>query len=74
MHNALVSWAKCLGEKYLEIAQHKVPCDFLEGVAHCTFLISEHQASSGVWLKSALSLLILIKQICMQYPTYDGMI
>ena len=29
----------------------KVPCDFLVGVAHCTLLISEHQASSGVWLK-----------------------
>ena len=29
----------------------KVPCDFLVGVAHCTLLISEHQASSGAWLK-----------------------
>ena len=29
----------------------KVPCDFLVGVAHCTLLISEHQASSRVWLK-----------------------
>jgi len=53
---------KSLGGKvgfymYLEIAQHEVPCDFLEGVAHCTLLISEHQASSGVWLKLALSLL-----------------
>ena len=43
---------KSLGGKvgfymYLEIAQHEVPCDFLEGVAHCTLLISEHQASSG---------------------------
>ena len=35
----------------------KVPCDFLVGVAHCTLLISEHQASSGAWLKLALSLL-----------------
>ena len=38
------------GGKYLEIAQHEAPCDFLEGVAHCTLLISEHQAASGVWL------------------------
>ena len=42
---------------YLEIAQHEVPCNFLEGVAHCTLLISEHQAFSGVRLKLALSLL-----------------
>ena len=38
---------KCLGGKCLEIAQHEVPCDILEGVAHCTVLISEHQASCG---------------------------
>ena len=37
----------CLGEKYLEIAQRELPCDFLEGVAHCTLLISEHQVSMG---------------------------
>ena len=36
------------GGKYLEIAQHEVTCNFLEGVAHCTLLSSEHQASSGV--------------------------
>ena len=36
---------KCLG---VSISQHEVPCDFLEGVAHCTLLISEHQSSSGV--------------------------
>jgi len=29
----------------------------LEGVAHCSLLIGEHQASGGVWLKLALSLL-----------------
>ena len=46
-----------LGGKYLEIAQHEVTCNFLEGVAHWTLLSSEHQASSGVWLKLALSLL-----------------
>ena len=59
---------KCLGGgKYLEIACHEAPCDFLEGVAHCILLISKHQASSGMWLKLALSLLVLIKQISMQY-------
>ena len=42
---------------YSDIAQHEVPCDYLEGVAHCTLLIHEHQAFSGVWLKLALSLL-----------------
>ena len=36
---------------------HEVPCNCLEGVAYCTLLISEPQASSGVWLKLALSLL-----------------
>ena len=46
-----------LGGKYIEISQHDVPYDFLEGVAHCTLLISEHQASSVVWLKLTLSLL-----------------
>ena len=41
-----------LGEgECLEITQHKVPCDFLVGVAHSTLLVSEHQASSGAWLK-----------------------
>ena len=45
------------GGKYLEIAQHEAPWGFLEGVAYGTLLISEHQASSGVWLKLALSLL-----------------
>ena len=35
-----VSSRKMFGGKYLEIAQHEVPCDF------------EHQASSGVWFKS----------------------
>ena len=45
------------GGKYLEITQHEAPHDLLEGVAHCTLLISEHQAFSGVWLKLALSLL-----------------
>ena len=45
------------GGGYLEIAQHEVTCNFLESVAHCTFLSSEHQVSSGVWLKLALSLL-----------------
>ena len=39
------------------IAQHEAPCDFLEGVAHCTLLISEQQASSEMWLKLALSFL-----------------
>ena len=29
--------------KKLEIAQDEVPCEFLEGVAQCTLLISEHQ-------------------------------
>ena len=59
-----------------EIGQHEPPCDIVEGEAHCTLLISEHQASSGVWLKLALtcSLLIVIKQICMHYPIYDVMI
>ena len=38
---------KCLERGDLEIAQHEVPSGFLEGVAHCTFLIYEHQASSG---------------------------
>ena len=43
-----VSSRKKVWGKYLEIAQHETPCDFLEGVA---LLISEHQASSGrVWL------------------------
>ena len=46
-----VSSRKKVWGKYLEIAQHETPCDFLEGVAYCTLLISEHQASSGrVWL------------------------
>ena len=31
------------GGKYFEIAQHEAPCDSLEGVAHYTLLISEHQ-------------------------------
>ena len=44
---------KSLGVKYLETAQHKAPYDFLEGVAHCTLLVSEHQASSRVWLNLA---------------------
>ena len=44
-------------ERYLAIAQHEVPYDFFfEGVGHCTLLINEHQASSGVWLKLAFSL------------------
>ena len=38
---------KCLERGHLEIAQHEVPSGFLEGVAHCTLLISKHQASSG---------------------------
>ena len=43
--------------RYLAIAQHEVPYDFFfEGVGHCTLLINEHQASSGVWLKLAFSL------------------
>ena len=33
-HRVLTN-TKCLGGKYLEIAQHEAPCDFLEGVAHC---------------------------------------
>ena len=39
-----IRFQKCLGGggKYLEIAQHEVPCDFLESVADCTLLISEH--------------------------------
>ena len=40
--------------KYLEIAQHEVPCDFLEGVACCILVISDHQASSGVWMKLSM--------------------
>ena len=43
------------GEVFMKI--HKAPWDLLEGVAHCTLLISEHQASSGVWLKLPFSLL-----------------
>ena len=39
------------GGEHLEITQHEVPCDILEGVAHCILVISEDQASSGVWLK-----------------------
>ena len=68
------------GGKYLEIACHEAPCDFLEGVVHCILLISKHKASSGMWLKLVLCLLInsidksLIKQISMQYPIYDVMI
>ena len=49
--------SKVFGRKYLEIAQHEVSCDFLESVPHCTLLKSKHQASSGMWLKLALSLL-----------------
>ena len=45
---------KCSGGRYLETVQQETPC---VGVAHCTLLISEHQASSGVWLKLAPSLL-----------------
>ena len=48
-------------------------------MAHLSLLISEHQTSSGVGLKLALSLLghysidkFVIKQICMQYPIYDN--
>ena len=36
------------GGKYLELAKHEVLCNFLEGVVHCTLLISEHQASVEV--------------------------
>ena len=50
-------------------------------MAHLSLLISEHQTSSGVGLKLALSLLghysidkFVIEQICMQYPIYDTMI
>ena len=51
-----LGWGRGPGH-YLEIAQHEVPCDFLEGAAHCTWQNSEHQASIGVWLKLAFSLL-----------------
>ena len=45
------------GEVFRKYIDHKAPCDLLEGVAHCTLLISEHQASSGVWLKLPFTLL-----------------
>ena len=31
-----------------------MPCDFLEGVACCILVISDHQASSGVWMKLSM--------------------
>ena len=37
--------------EYLENTQDEVSCDFLEGVAHCTLLISEHEVSSGMWVE-----------------------
>ena len=48
----------------------------LEGVAHSILLISQlNTLYSGMWLKLALSLLIVqIKQISMQCPNYDVMI
>ena len=53
-----------------------MPCDFLEGVAHCTLLISEQQASSDGMVEVSSSLIKLatnkgifvIEQICMQSP------
>ena len=56
--------------------KHFVILYFLEmpsfGSLH--LLISERQASSGIWLKFALSLLELLVVINIQYPTYDVMI
>ena len=71
LFNSEISWSTLIlfhlaknvsGE---EIAQHEAPYDFLEGVAHCTLLISEHQVSSGVqgrW-KQLKRLLIPVQQL-----------
>ena len=60
--------------KYQDVATqgpHTANTNFLEGLAHYTLLISEHQASSVSWLKLALSYyyhnIFAIKQICMHY-------